>query len=328
MTTRKRSLLIALMMLVAMALAGAVLGCGGSASDDGPGGGSGENVALQYIFKTGDTWVHELTTVMKGQVEGATDEDATIDETTKSRITSSVTSVTDEGVGTVEVTTEILEMTSNGAAADLTGQEPQKTTMTVDKTGKVLSVEGPDDSEAASAFMASGMPFDFTDLSDQFANLVYPSDGTAKVGEEWESTFTMPLSGMDQEITASTKAKLTAVAAEEGRETATIDYTIAMPMDLTLDLGAMLKAMMEGFGGGDEMSGEELDFVMTMKGDIEVPGTARVDRATGQLISLDSDGTMTIEMEITEAPEDMVPADERGPFKMNLTMTMTQVEVR
>ena len=327
MTTRKRSLLIALMMLVAVALAGVVLGCGGSASDDGSGGGSGEDVALQYTFKTGDTWVHELTTVMKGQVEGAPDEDAAVDETAKSKITSSVTAVDEEGAATVEVTTEILEMTSNGAAVDLTGQEPQKTTMTVDKTGKVLSVEGPDDPDAASAFMASGMPFDFTDLSDQFSNLVYHSDGTAKVGEEWVSTFSMPLAGMDQEITAKAKAKLTAVATEEGRETATIDYTIAMPMDLTLDLGATLKAMMEGFGG-EEMSGEELDFVMTMKGDIETPGTAKVDRATGRLISMDSDGAMTIEMEITKAPEDMVPADERGPFKINLTMTMTQVEVR
>ncbi|MBN1320481.1 MAG: hypothetical protein JXA87_06540 [Thermoleophilia bacterium] len=327
MAAKKHRLLVALALLVLVAMGSAVLGCGGAASEGDSSKGSDEDVVLQYTFKAGDTWTHELTTVIKGSVEGASDEDSTIDETTKSKITSSVTAVTEDGVATVEVTTEILEMTSNGTAADITGQEPQKITMTVDKTGKVLSVEGPDDSEAAYAFMATGMPFDFTDLSGQFSNLIYPSDGTAKVGEEWESTLTMPLTGMDQEIAASTKATLVAVSTEEGRETATIDYTITLPMDLTLDLGAMLKAMMEGFGG-EEMSGEELDFVMTLKGDMRLPGTAKVARATGQVISMNSDGTMAMEMAITEAPEDMVPAGERGPFEMNLTMTMTQTEVR
>lgn len=61
-------------------------------------------VARQYTFKSGDTWERELTTPLKGEVEGASDEDSTVDETTRSRTTSSVTAVSEEGVGTLEVT--------------------------------------------------------------------------------------------------------------------------------------------------------------------------------------------------------------------------------
>lgn len=327
MFTRKSVLLVGVVLLALLALGMAALGCGGADPEGDLEEGSGEEISLRYAYAAGDMWTHELTTVTSGTVEGAGGEDATIAETTKSKVTTSVKAVTEDGVATVEVTYETLEMTSDGEPVDLTGQEPQKITMTVDKTGKVLSVEGPEGSDAASALMSSGLPLDFADLSNQFSNLMLPSDGTARVGEQWESTASMPLTGMDQEIAVTTKAELTGVSTEDGRETATIAFTTTVPMDLTLDLGAMLQAMMEGFGDEDLMGGD-LDFVMTLKGDIEMPGTAIIDRATGQAISTSSDGTMEIEMEITEAPEFMVPESERGPFTMNMTMTMTLVEVR
>lgn len=327
MFTRKNALLVSVVLLVLLVLAVAASGCGGADSDGDLKEGSGDDITLRYSYAAGDTWTHELTTVTNGSVEGAGGDDAAVAETTKSRVVTSVTTVDDDGVATLEVTYETLEMTSGGEPVDLTGQEPQKITMTIDKTGKVLSAEGAEGSDAASALMSSGMPLDFADLSNQFSNLMFPSDGTAKVGEQWESTASMPLTGMDQEIAVTTKAELTGVSTENGRETATIDFATTVPMDLTLDLGAMLQAMMEGFGDEDLLGGD-MEFVMTLKGDIELPGTATIDRATGQTISTTSEGTMKIEMEITEAPEFMVPESERGPFTMNMTMTMTLIEVR
>jgi len=103
--------------------------------------------------------------------------------------------------------------------------------MTVDQDGQSPVGGGPGRVCRRLRLHVSGMPFDLSDLSSQFSNLVFPADGTAKVGEEWESTATVPMTGMDQEISATTKAKLTAASTENGREVATIDYTTAVPMD-------------------------------------------------------------------------------------------------
>lgn len=325
---RKHLLPFVIMLALVVAVLGITTsGCGDSVSGESPGHGSGEEITLQLTHRVGDSWAYELTTVLNGSVEGA-GALSEIAETTTSRVTSLVTAVNDEGVATVEVTHEVLGMTSNGVSVDVTGQEPQKVTVTVDRTGRTLSVTGVGDGEAALDHMFTGAPFNFNDLSGHMSEvIIFPADGTARIGEEWESTAKVPLSGLDQEITATSKSKLTAVSTENGRETATIEFVSSAPMDLRLDLGAMLAALMEGFGGG-QAPAEDITFVMTLKGKMEFPGVTQVDRATGRPISLSSDGAMNLEMEIAEAPADMVPADQRGPFKMNLTVTLDMVEVR
>jgi hypothetical protein len=94
-------------------------------------------------------------------------------------------------------------------------------------------------------------------------------------------------------------------------------------MDMELDLGALFSSM---FGGGDG-SAPETVFKIAMKGDVRFTGTATVDTATGQAVRTDSDGTMDISLEVTEAPQDLVPSDQRGPYRTNMTYTMSEILV-
>jgi hypothetical protein len=264
-----------------------------------------------------------MTMVVNANAEVPGEEAATTVENTKMRMTTTVGTVTSEGVAGMTVKLETLAMTVDGQAQDLTGQETQEFNMTVDKTGKVLAVQGADGADAASSLLESGNLFDSNSLANEFTNILYPADGTAKVGEEWTIESTVPLSGLDQELTVTTKAKLVSVSTENGRQVATIAYTTSVPMDLELDLGALLSAMMGGSEGSSDFG-----FKMTMKGTMEFTGTGRVDTATGQAISSDAAGSMDIQMEITEAPEMSVPKDQRGPFATTMTMTMSVVEVK
>jgi hypothetical protein len=326
MVNKKRLQMVGLTLLMMLVLGLAVAGCGGS------GGGSGDEVALLYTYAAGDSWTQEMTMTASGTMEGLEETEAgaeatATEEITKMRVTTTVDELNDDGGANLTVTYEMLESTVNGEVQDIAGQEPEVVTMTVDKTGKVVATESADGTGVGSEFLESGQMFGSSDFGSQFSNMMYPEDGTAKVGEEWTSTSTMPLTGMDQELTITTKSKLTAVATENGRELATIEYSTTIPMDLTLDLGAMLQAMMEGFGT-EGTEGEDMAFKMTMKGDIVFTGVAKVETATGQAVSSDGDGTVDFEMLITEAPELFVPSDQRGPFTSNMTMTVSVVEVQ
>lgn len=263
---------------------------------------------------------------MNGSVEGLGATEASggslpKDTTAKMRVSATVREVTD-GVSTIAFKYETLEATADGKPIDLGTQAAQDITVKVDQTGKVVSVEG-QSGLASSGLLDSGLPFDPTQFTNQFS-LPFPEKGLGKVGDEWSSTSTFPLAGMGQDTTAVTKAKLIAVATENGRQMATIDYSIAVPMDLTLDLGAMLQGLAAGMGG--DATGD-LAFKMTMKGSTDFKGTAKVDTADGRAVSTDGVTTLKIEMAITEAPEDMVPQDERGPFTMDMTVSIKMVEV-
>jgi hypothetical protein len=319
MATKKRLLPMGLALLVVVAVGLAAAACGG-----------GEDIALAYTYTAGGTWTHEITMteVTSGDL-GATEtttEPVSVETVTKARMTTTVDEVTSDGA-TLSVKLETLEMTVDGEAQDVTAEEPQEITMTVDKAGKVVSTDAAGETGAASSFLESGT-MDASAFSSQLANMVFPEDGTAKVGEEWKTTDTVPLGLEDQQLTITTTSKLTGVATENGRGVATIEYTTTIPMDFAIDLGELFSAMMGGMAGTDDSSAPSIAFVMTMGGKIEFSGIAKVDTATGQTISSDSDGVMDLTMEYTEAPEEFIPADQRGPFSMNASMTMNVVEAK
>jgi hypothetical protein len=307
-----------LMALVVLALLVASLSAVGCA------GGSGPEITLAYTFKAGDTWVQEASTTVSGSTEGIGDVGPTdTNATTKTRITTKVESVAADGVATLTVTTETLETVQDGQSQDFGSTLPQAVTIVMDTTGKVLSMQGGED--AASGLLDTGSFLNPSDLTGELNNVFFPTDGTAKVGEKWTSTSTLPLTGLDQEIEVTTKAKLTGIATENGVQVATIEYTTTMPMDLDLDLGQLFSTM---FGGSDSGSGLDIVFKMTTKGSLELSGTTRVDTATGQAVSGKANGTMDFSIKVTEAPEMFVPKDQRGPYNsaMTLDMQVTRVE--
>jgi hypothetical protein len=321
MAHKKRLLLLGVVLLAAIAAGLMAAGCGTAASAEVP---------LRYGSSLGDSWAYEMTVVINGSVKGlgmtgASDGSLPKDTTAKIRVSATVKEMTD-GVATIAFKYETLEAKADGKPIDLGTQASQEITAKVDQTGKVVSVEG-QGGLASSGLLDSGLPFDPTQFTNQFS-VPFPEKGLGKVGDEWSSTSAFPLAGMGQDITAVTRAKLIAVATENGRQMATIDYSIGVPMDLTLDLGALLQGLAEGLGGtGTSAATGDLAFKMTMKGSTDFRGTAKVDTTDGRAISTDGVTTLKIEMAITEAPEDMVPQNERGPFTMDMTVSIKMVEV-
>jgi hypothetical protein len=315
MPVAMRRRLMAVVVLVLLVASLSAVGCAG---------GSGPEIALAYTFKAGDTWVQEASTTVSGTTEGIGDvAPADTNATTKTRITTKVESVAADGAATITVTTETLESVQDGEAQDFGSTLPQTVTIVMDTTGKVLSMVGGED--AASGLLDTGSFLNPSDLTGELNNVFFPKDGTAKVGEKWTSTSTLPLTGLDQEIEVTTKAKLVGVATENGAQVATIEYTTTMPMDLDLDLGQLFSSM---FGGSDSGSSLDIVFKMTTKGSLELSGTAKVDVTTGQPVSGNANGTMDFSIEVTEAPEMFVPKDQRGPYNsvMTLDMRVTRVE--
>jgi len=311
-----RSTLPLLVVLLA-ALALFTVACGSSSAD--------EEVLLKYSYTTGDTWAYETTMVMNGTVEGpglgANDETLPDDTTTKLRTEVEVRDVDEDGVATLLITQEVLEMSAEGEPLDAGMRDPQEMTMVIDSTGRVISVEeAAGTASPATGSIFAGLPFDPTQLTDQM-NPVFPGDGKAKVGEEWSVTSTYPLPDLGQEIEVISTGKVLSVETMDGEEIATISNGVNMPLDLSIDLGELLQGLMGALGG--EEDAEELALEMTMTGSADFEAVSTIETATGRPQT--SDGTMdlSITMEITDAPEEMVPADARGPFSMELQMTIT-----
>ncbi|MCL5941958.1 MAG: hypothetical protein M1325_00225, partial [Actinobacteria bacterium] len=57
-------------------------------------------------------------------------------------------------------------------------------------------------------------------------------------------------------------------------------------------------------------------------------GTTKVATENGVPESLTGDLKVNMVLEITEAPANMVPPDQRGPFTIDMTATLTMTQVR
>ena len=97
-------------------------------------------------------------------------------------------------------------------------------------------------------------------------------------------------------------------------------------MDLTIDLGALMGMLMEG--AASEGLPDDLKLVMTMTGSQSYKGTSTVNLSKGLPAVLDTDGSLNVGIAITEAPEDMIPEDERGPFNIDITMKIKLAQVK
>ena len=70
-----------------------------------------------------------------------------------------------------------------------------------------------------------------------------------------------------------------------------------------------------------------LAFKMTMKGAESMKGTTQIDVATGLPTLHDSDILLKMTIEIQEAPADLVPAGQRGPFAIDLAVNVRLAQV-
>ncbi len=316
---RTRAARYALWVTVMLTLAALVLmgGCGGT---KGPG--------LKYSFVAGEAFTYDLEVVMNGTVAapGMTDDEGIIpkDATVKARFTMKVTDVKD-GVATIVNTYESMEMIAEGQTETMPADELPSVTIKMDEYGKIISMDGATGGPLGGIMGDSGLPFDPAQLSGT-ALVGLPPSGKLTVGEEWTTTSEYPIPGLGQSVQATTKAKITALAKDGDNQLATIDFTFDIPMDLTIDLGALMGMLMEG--AASEGLPDDLKLVMTMTGSQSYKGTSTVNLSKGLPAVLDTDGSLNIGIAITEAPEDMIPEDERGPFNIDITMKIKLAQVK
>jgi hypothetical protein len=333
MTGNKRPTLLGATLLVMVALSLAASGCEHE-FDAAPATAPDTEIPLRYVFEIGDTWTYEENRLEQSTIDavllGETGEPVDTEDTTKDRRTFTVQDVTSDGQATLTMVYETLDRTMDGEPQDFSDLKPQEVTMTVDRTGLVTSVE---------AEYGSSMDSDSPGYhqSDQYAAaldavcditaLHYPEDGTARVGEEWSITYSTSVPDIPGETTATMVGKLTAISTENGRQVAVIDYTVTTPArEETTDLSASYRETLADRWDEDEMG--ELVVKMLAKNELGYVGRARVDTATGRVISSEGTVTMRTDYTYTEAPEELLPLDQRGPFGWGGTATVTLVEVK
>jgi hypothetical protein len=305
------------MIVAAALLALAFAGCG-----------SGDDIPLAYTYEEGDTHTFDVVLTMDGSVSGpgvsAEESQALQDLTVQVRESYEVVDVSD-GVATVTYRVEPPTLKQGGDSVPVPGASTQEITLKIDEAGRVLEIEGME-GMLPPGLSGSSLPFDPSQFGPQ-TTVVYPENGVAGPGDTWtaESKTQVPGTG-GQEITATSTGKLVGVNEVDGRTIAEIDFTVDVPIDLTIDLAALL----EDLGLGQLMSAadaNDLRFSMTMNGTESLAGTAKVDVDSGVPDSLESDLRVSLKMEVTEAPPGMLTDEEMGTVTMDITGTIVMTRV-
>jgi hypothetical protein len=293
----------------------------------------GPDIPLRYVYQEGASFVHEAssddTITIDAALVGGAEGSVTSTEVSKERRTAVIQQVQAGGAALQTITYETLESSVDGVAEDVSAEPARESTVTVDGTGRVTSVEGFDEDDATSgSFDSTGFSALFAYLDAAYDSTVvhYPEDGVAKVGEEWSSDYTIPLPGMDKDLTVTTHARLVSVSTVNGRQLAVIEHTSTMPVEVTLDLSAFYQAQLEGSSFVGDL--DSVVVKMTMAGTVDYAATSTVDLATGQIVSSEGRAAMAVEFTYTEAPEQVIPLDHRGPFAMDASGTRIITEVR
>ena len=280
---------------------------------------------LKYRLKAGQSYTYDLAMTVKGSAQGpdisALDGLIPKDGSIKARMTMSVKEVRD-GISTIEYSYQDIETASQGGTETTPADPMPNITLKIDQRGQVVSVE----SGGRSLPMGLGGGLDLSSFANQ-TGLVFPDAGSAKPGDEWAASTTYPVPGMGQEVSATTKAKLLSVSEEGGRTLAKVEFSVDAPLDVSLDLAAMIREM--GLAGTlpTDVDLSTLAFKMTIKGAESMKGTAQIDTATGLPTLFDSDILLKMAIDILEAPEDLVPADQRGPFNIDLAVNVKLTQV-
>lgn len=317
---RRGQVRLAVCVLALIALLSLVAGCGGTAA----GGDS-----LTYNFSAGDSFTYDLKVVLNGSVNapGIAEDEGKIpqDSTLEARFTMKVTDVTDE-VATITYSYEKMSMTSEGQTEEMDVSSVPEVTAKVDKYGKIVSVEGADSGILGSFLGTStgSSPVDPSQIGGT-SMVPFPTEGVA-VGDEWTQTVEQKVPGLKQTVQVTTVAKLAALDDVEGAQIATVDFTTTAPMDLEIDLGAIMAAM--GQAMTSESTPEDFKFIMGMEGEESFSGTTRVNLSKGLPAGFQGEGHIQLSMSIIEAPEAMVPADQRGPYDIDMIMDITLDQVK
>ncbi len=317
MSAVRRSFLAAVLLAV---VALVLMGCGQAGT-----------TALTHEFKAGDRFTYDMTAVLNGGVTGgaitaAQGKVIPTDTTAKARMEMQVKAVSPDGVATITYRYTSFSVTADGKPVDTGDKSLPEITVKVDKQGKVLSVEGLE-GVLPPGLSTSALPFDPSAFGSH-STVVLPKSGVAAPGDEWSETTKVPIPGTDQVVQATAKGKLVSVESKDGRQLATVEYSVDAPVDLSLDIASILKQTgldaMLGQMGGDL---SKLAFTLGITGSDAAKGTATLDTKTGMPVDLRSDVAIKMDVALKDAPA-FLPKDALGPTTIDLTATVTLKEVK
>lgn len=292
-----------------------------------PLGGCGQAAGLSYSFSKGDTVSYDLTAIINGSLEapGVSRQEGIIpkDAKLRSRFTAKVEEVHD-GLATIKCTYDSFEMLAEGQSEIVPVQDLPALTIEVDKHGRILSLTGGEGGILSGLTgRESTLPLDLGEVSLlSFVSL--PVDGRLTLGEEWNVEEQQSLPVLGQPVKATTKAKIVSIVKERRNQLVGVEYSLDMPVDVAIDL-AKIMAVIED--GTQVAPPARMQLIMTVKGVQYYKGKATLNLTRGMPVSVSADGTLKLELEVQEAPEDVVPQNERGPFTIELMVQVSLEQV-
>jgi len=276
------------------------------------GGDTAEAQPLALSFTQGQEKTYVLHQTMDAQMSSDVFGSQPLKMDLRETVTWSVTSVDQDGTATIEVTVTDLSGSLNGEPVPSSDIPPLE--MKIASDGRVLSAGG-----IAFGGSSDTQGFGFPGM-EQLTPILPDSGDKVAVGDTWEKSFSQdfPYGDGTVEFTAtSTYARDETV---DGRQAAVIQTHMTVPLDLTIDLSELLKALgpeLSGATGADlgGLGGASIAY----DGRGELSQTSFVDLQAKELLKTRSRGTFDISLGFQG-----IPGVGDTPVDIAFTGTFTQ----
>ena len=229
-------------------------------------------------------------------------------------VTWTVKSVDQDGTATIEVSVSGVSGSLNGEDVPTTDIPPLEMKIAAD--GRVLSAGG-----IAFGGSPSSQGFGFPGM-EQLTPILPDNGEKVSVGDTWEKSFSQnfPFGDGTVEFTASsTYARNETV---NGQQAAVIETDLTVPLDLTINLSELLKALgpeLSGTTGAAGDLGGLSDASIAYNGQGSLSQTSWVDLQAKQLLKTRSHGNFDIDLGFQG-----IPGIGNAPVNMAFTGTFTQ----
>lgn len=276
------------------------------------GGDTAQAQPLALSFTQGQEKTYVLHQTMDAQMSSDVFGTQPLKMDLRETVTWRVTSVDQDGTATIEVTVTDLSGSLNGEPVPSSDIPPLE--MKIASDGRVLSAGG---------IALGGSPdtqgFGFPGMEQLTPILPDPGD-TVSVGDTWEKTFSQDFPYGDGTVEFTATSSYARNETVDGRQAAVIQTHLTVPLDLTIDLSELLKALgpeLTGSTGADLGALEGASIAYDGRG--ELSQTSFVDLQAKELLKTRSNGTFDVSLGFQG-----IPGGESSPVAISFTGTFTQ----
>ena len=278
--------------------------------------GSGDTAAAQPLalsFTQGQEQSYDIHTTMDAHMSSDVFGDQPLTLDLSQTVTWKVTSVDQDGTATIRVTVSDLSGSLNGQ--DVPSKDIPSLEMKIASDGRVVSAGG-----IAFGGTPDTQGFGFPGMEQLTPILPDPGEKVS-VGDTWEKTFSqdVPFGDGTVEFTASSTYERN--ESLDGQQAAVIQTQLSVPLDLTINLSELLKALgpeLSGATGAQADLGALEGASIAYKGQGSLSKTSWVDLGAKRLLKTRSNGDFDIDMGIQGIPGAPVHISFTGTFTQSL----------